>query len=41
MVWHFAQAWVCDHDYLSDTVVLAKRAKVNKQNLVNQGGSNE
>lgn len=41
MVWHFAQTWVCDHEYLSDTVVLAKREKENKQNLVNQGGNNE
>lgn len=33
--------WVCDHEYLSDTVVLAKRGKEKKQNLVVQRGSNE
>lgn len=35
------QTWVCDHGYLSDTIVLTKREKEKKQNLVDQGGSNE
>lgn len=41
MIWHFAQTWVCDHEYLSDTIVLAKREKEKKQNLVDQGGRSE
>lgn len=41
MVWHFAQTWVCDHEYLSDTVVLSKREKEKKQNLIYHKGGNE